>query len=314
MEQISNEIRVTYSDREIGGLLNGIGEHQRSFSRHFSQSEDFFILLDGEYTVPHMPIHHDVRQHQPRAEYLAALKQVVAQVIRLAPQVLKDLSYFFDPAEILRPCFYRVYQIDESWYLYLLRADLTMRAAESSVIERGTNDTTPLYKSSRLFLEPTVLPLSGILREDGAEKSFRIRQTISQTWIGEQGRGYFIQGIWMDADLTKFFSKLFLPAGKKTYPFYPYVCKYKTVCQSLIALSPESRDALVPFLHRSLSFLAPAMERIQEEMKNASFSEEMPFFQKLKEKVPPAWYEPWKDIRVEAYLNDSEMREFRIEG
>jgi hypothetical protein len=48
-------------------------------------------------------------------------------------------------------------------------------------------------------------------------------------------------------------------------------------------------------------------------MKNASFSEELPFFRELKGKVPPAWYEPWKNIRVEAYLNDSEMREFRIE-
>jgi len=314
VEQISNEIRVTYSDKEIGALLGSIGADQRPFSRHFSQSEEFFLLLDGEYTVPHMPIHHDVRLQEPGAEYLAALKQVVEQVARLAPQVLKDLSYFFDPAEILRPCFYRVYHIEDSWYLYLLRVDLMMRAAESSVIERGTNDTTPLYKSRRLFLETTVLPLSEVVREDDAAKAFHIRQTISQTWIGEQGRGYFVQGIWMDADLTKFFSKLFLPAGKKTYPYYPYVCKYKTVCQCLIALSPDGRAAAVPGLHRSLKFLLPAMDRIQAEMKNASFSEDMPFFRELKEKIPPAWYELWKDIRVEAYLNDSEMREFRIEG
>lgn len=314
MEQISNEIRVTYSDKEIVGLLNGIGDEQRPFSRHFNQSEDFFLLLDGEYTVPHMPIHHDVRRHQPGQEYLAALKQVVEKVAGLAPQVLKGLSYFFDPAEILRPCFYRVYRIQESWYLYLLRIDLTMRAAESSVIERGTNDVTALYKSRRLFLEATVLPLTEAVKQDGTAKAFHIRQTISQTWIGEQGRGYFIQGIWMDADLTKFFSKLFLPAGMKTYPYYPYLCKYKTVCQSLIALSPERRAAAIPDLHRSLKFLTPAMDRIQAEMKNASFSEDMPFFQELKEKVPPAWYDAWKDIRVDAYLNDSEMREFRIEG
>ena len=292
MEQISNEIRVTYADKEIGGLLDGIGDEQRPFSRHFNQSEDFFLLLDGEYTVPHMPIHHDVRLHQPGAGYLAALKQVVEQVARLAPQVLKDLSYFFDPAEILRPCFYRVYRIEETWYLYLLRIDLMMRAAESSVIERGTNDTTALYKSRRLFLEATVFPLTEVVRENGAAKAFRIRQTISQTWIGEQGRGYFIQGIWMDADLTKFFSKLFLPAGLKTYPYYPYLCKYKTVCRSLIDLSPEGRAAAIPGLHRSLKLLAPAMDRIQAEMKNASFSEDMPFFQELKEKVPAAWYEP----------------------
>ena len=93
-----------------------------------------------------MPIHHDVRLHQPGAEYLAALKQVVEQVAGLAPQVLKDLSYFFDPAEILRPCFYHVYRVEESWYLYLLRIDLMMRAAESAIIERGTNDTTAVLQ------------------------------------------------------------------------------------------------------------------------------------------------------------------------
>jgi hypothetical protein len=313
VEQTSNEIRVTYSDKEVGALLNGIGNEQRPFSRHFSQGEDFFLLLDGEYTVPHIPIHHDVRLQQPSAEYLVTLKQVTEQVARLAPQVLKDLSYLFDPAEILRPCFYRVYHIEDSFYLYLLRLDLMMRAAESAVIERGTNDTTPLYRSRRLFLETTVLPLSEVSRQDGVAKSFHIRQTISQTWIGEQGRGYFVQGIWMDADLTKFFSKLFLPAGKKTYPYYPYMCKYKTVCQSLIALSPEGRAAAIPALHRSLKFLLPEMDRIQAEMKNVSFSEELPCFKELKGNIPPAWYELWKNIRVEAYLNDSEMREFRIE-
>ena len=56
------------------------------------------------------------------------------------------------------------------------------------------------------------------------------------------------------------------------------------------------------------------MDRIQAEMKSGSFSEDMPFFRELKGSVPPAWYDLWKDIRVEAYLNDSEMREFRIEG
>ncbi len=48
----------------------------------------------------------------------------------------------------------------------------------------------------------------------------------------------------MDADLTKFFSKLFLPAGKKTYPYYPYLCKYKTVCQS--PDRPRSRGPRLP--------------------------------------------------------------------
>ena len=34
----------------------------------------------------------------------------------------------------------------------------------------------------------------------------------------------------------------------------------------------------------------------------------------LKGKVPESWFEAWKGVKVEAYLNDADMREFRIEG
>ena len=313
MEQISNEIRVGFADQRINDLLESIGAEQRHFQRHFSQSEDFFIQLEGALAVPHFRIHHDVRLSEPSPEYAAGLTTVTAQVARLAPQLLKDLIYFFDPAEILRPCFYHVYRVDESLYLYLLRVDLMMRATEATVQEKGTNDLTPAFVTRRLFLEPTIIPLEEVVLVNGRVRGFRIRQTISQTWIGEFGRGYFQQGIWMDADLTRFFSRLFLPAGRKTYPYYPYHCKYKTVCQSLIGLSPAERAAAVPQLHRCLGFLLPSMDRIQAEMERSSFSEEMPVFQELKQSVPAEWYEAWRNVRVQSYLNGADMKEFRID-
>jgi len=238
---------------------------------------------------------------------------VMEQLVRLAPQVFAELSYFFDPAETLRPCFYRVYRIEDSIYLYVLRVELMMRPSESTVVERGTNDTTPLFMTRRLFLEPTIIPLAEVARNESRVSGFRIRQTISQTWIGEFGRGYFQQGIWMDTDLTRFFSKLFLPAKKKTYPYFPYLCKYKTVCEAVIGLSPLQRAGAVPLLHRALGFLLPVLERIQEEMKNSPFSEDMPIYQELRALVPSSWFDPWQSFRVEAYLNAAEMKEFRIE-
>ncbi len=313
VEQISNEIRVGHADRALNALLDSIGTERRSFSRHFSQGEDFFLHLDAEYRVPHFLIHHDVRRAEPSTSYSNALEKVVGQVAGLAPQVFKGLAYFFDPAEILRPCFYSVYSAEDSLYLYILRMDLMMRATESTVTERGTNDTTPAYASRRVFLEASLIPLEAVVRRDEKVQAFRIRQTISQTWIGEFGRGYFQQGIWMDADLTKFFSRLFLPAGKRVYPYFPYQCRYKTICQSLVGLDPESRAAAIPILHRSLEFLLPVLEQIQAEMKNSSFSEELEIYRQLKEKVPSSWYDAWRAIRVEAYLNESDMREFRIE-
>ena len=313
MEQISNEIRVKYSDAAINAILGSVGEETRPVSRHFNQSEDFFLQLEGEYSVPHIPIHHDVRISVPGDGYLATLRVLTKEIVNLAPQVLKGLTYFFDPAEILRPCFFQIYRVEGSYYLYLLRMDFAMRAADATVRERGTNDMTPSYSSRRLFLEDTIVPLEGVERDDDAAKAFRIRETISQTWIGEQGRGYFVQGIWMDADLTKFFTKLFLPPNKKSYPYYPYVCKYKTVCHSVVTLSPEGRTRTLPHLHRVLQFLLPHLEEIQTEMKGRTFSEELKCFRALKARVPPAWYDIWANLRVEAYLNAADMREFKVE-
>lgn len=314
MEQIANEIRVGHADPGLNGLLKAIGEEQRPFDRRFSQGEDFFLHLAEPLTIPHFQIHHDVRVPEPSPAYLASLSAVIGQVIQRAPQILKGLTYFFDPAEILRPCFYHVYRIEESLFLYMMRMDLAMRPSEATVIERGTNDLTASYSSRQLFVEATVIPLSEVVRNGDRVRSFRVKQTISQTWIGEFGRGYFQQGIWMDADLTKFFSRLFLPADKKTYPYYPFQCKYKTVCESVISLDPEGRARAVPFLHRALQFLGPSMERIQEEIKNSSFSEELGIYRDLKGQVPQSWYEAWQRIKVERYLNEAEMKEYRIEG
>jgi hypothetical protein len=308
----SNEIRLSYSDPEMDALLAGVGEESRPFSRHFNQSEDFFVLLEDEYDVPHISIHHDVRLPRPSAAYVASLLKVTGQLTRLAPQVFKDLTYFFNPVETLRPSFYRLYTVENRPYLYLLRIDLMMHASESTVVERGTTDATPHYRSRKLFLEAAIIPLAEVTRANGGVSSFHVMQTISQTWIGERGRGYFREGIWMDADLTKFFSRLFLPANRSTYPYYPYPCKYQTLCLFPVRLSPGDRSAAVPGLHRSLEFLLPVMTQVEKEMK-AGFSEKMDFFRELKEKVPAAWYEPWKSIRVEAYLNESEKKEFRIE-
>ena len=304
---------MAHSNQEINVLLEGIPDKKVACSRHYSQDEDFFLRLDDEYSVPHFPIHHDVRVSEPNQEYIKKLKDVLARIATLAPQVLKDTVYFFDPAEIFRPCFFKIFRLDGDYYLYLMRMDLTMKPQAAIIIERGTNDMSASFRSKRLFVEALMIPLADVVRVDGRVKSFTVKQTISQTWIGEQGRGYFVQGIWMDMDLTKFFSKLFLPAGAKNYPFYPYQCKYKTICHAVLDLTPEGRKNAVPNIHRAVRFLAPIMERIQASMKNGGFTEDMPVFRELKPKVPEAWYETWKDMRIEPYLNEADMREFRVE-
>jgi len=136
---------------------------------------------------------------------------------------------------------------------------------------------------------------------------------VQQTWIGETGRGYFVRGIWMDAELSKFFSKLALPPGKPHYPFYPLTCKYRSLCLNAVDAGPDERRELLPILHAFIDFLAPRMEGIQAALKAGPFSEEMPLFKKMRAAVGERLKTPWTGIAVTPYLNANDQKEFRVE-
>ena len=317
MEEITNEIRLSCTDRPVNDLLASAAALAAAgsggFTRHFNQQEALFLKLREEYVVPQLPVHHDVRLPRPEPAYLERLRTVIERLVRLAPSVFQELTYLFDPREILRPAFYRLYRVDEASYLYLLQVDLMFRPNEHRALEKGSNDQTSRYSTDRLFLDALVIPLERVSTDDGRVHSFTVRQLISNTWIGEVGRGYFQQGIWMDNELTRFFSRLFLPAGKRVYPFFPYLCKYKTVCQSLIQLSGEDRRRKLPLLHRAIQFLSPAMAQIEASMRDGTFSESNATFQELRGRLPPEWLEVWQGLEIQAYLNEQDMKEYRIE-
>jgi hypothetical protein len=186
------------------------------------------------------------------------------------------------------------------------------RVQDHEIVQRSTNDRTASYRTSHLYLDSSIVPLTEVGVESGRIASFSIRQLVSQTWIGEQGRGYFRQGIWMDQDLTKFFSKLFLPPGRRVYPFYPYTCSYKTMCQTIIDHGPEGRKATLPQLHEAIALVEPLLPEMQEALKNTPFSENLPEFVRMQELVPAELRTAWEGITMERYLNDADQREYRI--
>lgn len=314
MEQLANVIRPGYADRDINNRLASGGRSDPvEYGRCYNQSEEFFIQLASSYGVPSFPIHHDVRQSVPTPAYLGALKSYVDEVLAVAPDFFSDLSYFFDPAETMRPCFYRLYRIGEAYFLYLLRLDLSYRPLEHETVHRGSNDTTAAYRTNRLYYESDFIPLERVVSEPGRPVEFVVRQTISQTWIGETGKGYLVRGIWMDTELTRFFSKLFMPSGRRSYPFFPFTCKYKTLCLTVLDPFPDRRRELLPYLYRAFAFLAPEMEAIQVELKSQSFTESLPLFASIKGRIPEALLKPWTQVSVTPYLNDEGRKEFRVE-
>ncbi len=314
MLQTDNVIRCTYTDPTINQLLKQAGSEAGTFSRHYNQVEEFFIRFERNFSVPRLPIHHDVRVSVPEPRYVQLLTQVLKQLIPLAPRLFGDLTHVFDPTDTLRPSFFHLHLIDSSRYLYLLKLDLMYRPQVHGLVERGSNDLTAAYSSDTLFLEATCIPVREVQTQSGKISTFVIDQTISNTWVDEIGRGYLVQGIWMDNDLTKFFSKLFLPEGKRTYPFYPYICKYKTICQNFIDPDPQTRKELLPYLHRAVQYLRPVMPRIEAALKEGEFSEDNETFRELKRKVPLPWMKIWNGLHLEMYLNSRDMKEYRIDN
>ncbi len=307
-------IRIASMDSGIQALLEAVQTREGAdYSRHFTQGEDFFIELDRPFRVESMPIHHDVRVTKAQEPYRSALFKTLSGLVPLLPELFTDLRYFFNPSQTLWPSFYRLYSVLGRFYLFLLKLDLTYRPLESETIEAGTNDRTALFTTNRLYLSADIIPLETIVKEGERIRGFKPLELIEDTWIGETGRGYFQRGIWMDSELTKFFTKLFTPAQKRFYPYYPFSCAYHSICLSLVDMAPEARRTLVPYLHHALDFIAPHMDELSAVLRDEQFNEEAPLFKRLKEEVSKELYKPWKNIEVSAYLNKNEQREFKVD-
>lgn len=312
MDQILNEIRIAYIDSAISELLANCREPAGSptYTIHFNQAEELFVKTGEALFVPQLPIHHDINRKNPDAPYIRAITDVIRQLISLLPSCMAGLNYYFDPSEILKPCFYHLYKVEESIYLYLLRVNLEPRHLEIDILQPGTNDNTPAYSTKQIYLESELIPLEAVMWENGRVKAFLLKQLISQTWIGETGKGYFVRGIWMDSDLSKFFTRLFLQPGKRIYPFFPLFCKYRTICGTAPILSNESRRRLLPVLHQAVKTLLPEVGRIQETLRNEKFSEELPVFKDLYAAIAEKWRAYLAEFRIQAYLNQNEQKEY----
>lgn len=308
------EIRIYHTDPELDGIIHSMdtrGDTDR-FGKCFNYNEEFFLKLEKSVRVPHFPIHHDVRKTVPGADYAASLRDVFTAIARIVPSLFRGLTYVFNPYNTFMPAFYALYRVEERQYLYLLRIDLMFKPQYGEIEEKGTNDITPSFGTSCLFADANFIPLDRVDTVEGKVSGFTIRETISETWIGEQGRGYFQQGIWMDNALTSFFSRLFLPSGVRVYPFYPFLCRYKTVCSHVISFLPEERERELPFLHNAVLFLEPEMRNIEVALKAHDFSPELDVFVKLKREVPAIFEDYHAGIQVNPYLNENNMKEYSI--
>ncbi len=313
MGKKDNDIVIHSTYEEINEILKRSYSARGIYTAHFNQNEEFFLKLPVPFIVSSFPVHHSIELPFPEKEYTEMLVKVLQQIVPQIPTVFHRLTYFFNPSDIFHPSFFQIFKFKEQLYLYLMKIDLNFRPNDGEIVAQGSNDTTNNYKTQNLFIEGDLIPLKGAKTEQDKKRRFIIEENISQTWIGERGRGYYIEGIWIDTELTKFFSRLFIPKGKTLYPYYPFTCKYNTFCHTPIDLSLKGRKQHLLYLYGARKIILPSLDKIQKSLQKTSFNPDMAEFINLKAAVPSFWNDVWESITVKPYLNTHDMKEYIIE-
>ncbi len=312
MEKLVSSLSFNITDPGITEILNNLNGQKGVYTNHFNQNEEAFLKTEEEFTVPAFKIHHDPGEPDPGREYIEALRGLVSTLSEIFPQVFKGTSYYFDPAEILRPCFIQLIQAEKKYYLYLFRPDLNIHYSDAEITVPGTNDKTEAYSTRKLFFESLIIPVEKPETEPGFD-TINIKRMFRSTWAGESKKGYDKSGQWIDHEVTKLLSSVLMPEGKRIYPYYPIRCDFNTVCLSPPELSPEGRKKLLPLFIRFSDLIAPDTLQIEQYFKINNFEKDSDIYKSIRSKVPEEWTKIWTSHTISPYLNESDMKEYLFE-
>lgn len=307
MSRNTSKIDFSCTDDSINRILSAnIVETQSKALRDsccYNQNEDQFLILEKPLEVPAFPVHHTIDNRLPPDGYISIIRSISQYLMENCPSLAAGTRWYFDPANIHRPSYYRIVSYNNQNFLYLLIIDLTCHPLECELIEQGSNNRTHHYSTKRLYFECDFFPLSSLDEQNGM---CTLHQIIPITWKGEAGQGYMMHGIWMDSDINKFFSKLILPPGKRNHPYYPITCKQH--CISMNAYGQKNPE----LLHRISEYLAPALRDILADLQTMPFSELIPLFRQLKATVPVELGVRWESLEVTTYLNERDQKEYTV--
>ncbi len=230
-----------------------------------TQNEEIYYLLSEPIRIKSFPIHHDLRHDQPYETYKQVIESTFSQVIPQIPNVFEGTQWRFEARDPFHPSFFQVFDCNGRSYVFLIRFDLSLRPRLSTVLSKGTNDMTADFETHYLFVTPEILPLDTTLSTD--DKLF-VLWLFNSTWIGEKGRGYYLQGIWMDDSITQLVSRLISPPGTSLHPFFPIKCRYQSLSATLLFPTPIARKSVVTNLDTVLSALNGRFIEVQENLRN----------------------------------------------
>lgn len=312
MEKLVSSLSFNITDSGITQILNNINGQKGSYTSHFNQNEEAFLKTEVQFTVPAFKIHHDPGEPDPGKEYIEAMRSLLNNLSEIFPQVFKQTAYFFDPAEILRPCFIQLIESEQLHYLYLFRPDLNIHYSDADITVPGTNDKTEAYTTHKLFYESLLIPVADAASVQEFNQ-INIKRMFRSTWAGESKKGYDKSGQWIDHEVTKLLSSVLMPEGKRIYPYYPVRCDFNTVCLAPPELSPVGREKLLPLFNRFSDLIEPEILQIEQYFKTHNFEKNSELYKSIRSKVPEEWTKIWTSHTISPYLNESDMKEYLFE-
>lgn len=274
-------------------------------TRHFTEDEEHFLRIPNSIHVPSFPIHHDIRKREPDDEYIERLDYVVDQLVRWVPELFAEMNFEFDPARTLRPAFSRSVSEAPEPIRLVVYLDLAVHPGHADRMGPATNDFTTEYHSRDVFVEIDLVPTG-----PGGTRPERL---INETWIGERGRGYFAQGIWIDRDLTRFLSALVDPGMRPLYPYYPFSCRFRSVAHAPPSWTGDELSRSAQRLSEILAVVKPSLREIESVLRDSPFSRELPVFRTLRESIPDWVRRSFAALRARAYLTDDDRKEYILE-
>lgn len=312
MDRLTGEINVSYSDTEINARLKPLASSEPRFSRHFTDDEDFFLRVPSPLQVDSLPINVDAGR-PPSKEYLRSLRTTMQQLATLIPQVLAGCVHVHDPSAHLQPLFIKLFTIGESTFVYLVRLDLTFRPRHHHVVTRGTNDMTASYWTTLVFLTVDLFPVSRVVRNTGKLAGLYIDQLFVSTFAGESGKGYQTQGVWLDREITREFSRLVLPTDANFYPYFPLTCKYQSITHPVIHFSREGIGRGVRILNDALPLIRKSIvinpEGVEDDGGVVSIA---PSATSEWNEIRKRWLPVWRRLTVKGYFDDDSRKEFEL--
>lgn len=307
------KLETSGTDSRINDILNQntkIQSHQGLYQAYFNSNEDFYLKSERQFQVPSFPVYQDVKQKKASSEYLTSLEKFLKQIMPLFPQLFYKMTWINHYTEVLRPFFYRDLSLKDKNFLLLLKLDLIYKEGHGKALEQETTTHTAAYESEDLFCEILLLPQ---IENKQDEEGFFFPLDIMNTWTNEVRKNYALSGQWIDMELTRFFSQLFLAKGQSIYPYFPFIYQYHTMAYQLINLCETDLKQNMTQLKMARDFLLPYLEEIAASLKKEKFSPEMLLFQKLQQKISPQWQNFCADMDTQLFLNDiNQQREFQI--